>query len=211
MGWCESPPLFCSASEMARDSAQELLETRAMLPPHPLEQLCLPAAFELPTTDQINSKKLPKLLEVYMDDFIGLAQAPTHKELLHFTCTIMHGIHSVFPPPGPNDDPEDEPISIKKLRQGDGLWSTKKEILGWLFDGVLWCLSLPTEKVTKIKATLMQLSRKKMIRFGDLEKLNGKLMHATIGVPNGCGLLSPLIAMLAKNPTCKITKNAPFN
>jgi len=40
----------------------------------------------------------------------------------------MHGIHSVLPPPGISNDPEDEPISVKKLWQGDGLWSRKKEI-----------------------------------------------------------------------------------
>jgi len=36
--------------------------------------------------------------------------------------------------------------------------------------------------------------------MGDLEKLNGKLMHATIGIPNGCGLLSPLIATITAIP-----------
>jgi len=93
--------------------------------------MCLPTELGLPKTDKIDNKKLAKLLEVYMDDFSGLAQAPTTKELKHFTRAIMHGIHMVFPPPGIADNPEDEPILVKKLQQGDGLWSTKKEILGW--------------------------------------------------------------------------------
>jgi len=30
--------------------------------------------------------------------------------------------------------------------------------------------------------------------------MNGKLMHITIGIPNGYGLLSPLIATIARKP-----------
>jgi len=68
--------------------------------------------------------QLVKLLEVYIDDFMGLLQAPTTDQLQHFTRAVLQGIHSVFPPPGPTDDQNDEPISIKKLQQGDGLWAT---------------------------------------------------------------------------------------
>ena len=43
MGWMESPPLFCAATETARDVAEELIkEPRSSLPPHPLESLMLP-------------------------------------------------------------------------------------------------------------------------------------------------------------------------
>jgi len=170
MGWCKSPPLFHTASEMVRDIAQEFMDQTTQLPPHLLEDMCLPTELGLPKTDKIDNKKLAKLLEVHMDDFIGLAQAPTIEELKHFTRAIMHGIHMVFPPPGITDNPEDEPILVKKLRQGDGMWSTKKEILGWVFDGVSKCLSLPSEKVEKIRMMLTQMSRKKTVRFGDLEK-----------------------------------------
>jgi len=197
MGWSESPPLFCTASETARDVAQEKLDSTSSLEPHPLEQYCIPENFELPKIEHADSNMLAKLLEVYMDDFIGLAQARSKEELVHFSRAVLHGIHTVFPPPGPSDDPSDEPISVKKLKQGDGLWQTQKEILGWLFDGVTKCMQLPTEKVTKIRKTLLKVARAKVVRLGELEKLNGKLMHATIGIPNGRGLLSPLIATIA--------------
>jgi len=134
---------------------------------------------------------------VYMDDFIGLAQSMSENELRHFTRAVLHGIHTVFPLPGPLDDQTDEPISVKKLKQEDGLWNTQKEILGWLFDGVTKCMRLPAEKVTKIRKSLLQTARAKVVRLGQLEKLNGRLMHATIGIPNGRGLLSPIIATMA--------------
>jgi len=150
MGWSESPPLFCTASETARDIAQEKSETTIPLNPHPLEHFCLPEDFRLPTDERITSDTLAKLLEVYMDDFIGLSQSMSQQELIHFTRAVLHGIHTVFPPPGPTDDQTDEPISVKKLKQGDGLWNTQKEILGWLFDGVTKCMKLPDDKVKKI-------------------------------------------------------------
>jgi len=120
-----------------------------------------------------------------MDDFVGMTQAPTHCELVHFTRAVLHGIHSIFPPPGPQQPCDDEPISIKKLQQGDGRWNTQKELLGWLFDGTTRCISLPTDKVAKIMQSLKELSHHPTLRVGALERLNGKLMHATIGIPNG--------------------------
>jgi len=207
MGWTESPPLFCTATETARDIAQEKLESQAQLAAHPLESLCMPQEGTLPTVSEEKSDALTTLLDVYMDDFIGLAQAITKEELLHFTRAVLHGIHTVFPPPGLMDDPDDEPISVKKLRQGDGLWSTQKEILGWLFDGVTKCLKLPEDKVKKIRKSLLQITRKKMVRIGELETLNGKLMHASIGIPNGRGLLSPVIASIATKGNCRVYKD----
>jgi len=69
-----------------------------------------------------------------MDDFMGLVQLPSYRDLEHFTRAVLYGIHKVFPPPGPNNDPDNEPITIKKLKQGDGQWASK-EILGWFFMG----------------------------------------------------------------------------
>jgi len=207
MGWCKSPPLFCTASETACDAAQDLLDAEADLPEHPLETYCLPEPIELPPLGNEEIQWLLKLLEVYMDDFMGLVQSPSYRDLEHFTRAILYGIHKVFPPPGPNDDPDDEPIAIKKLKQGDGRWATSKEILGWFFDGVRHCMSLPPEKVTRIMDHLKMLAKQKMVRLKELEKLTSKLMHAMIGIPNGRGLLSPIIATVATKAKLQNYKN----
>jgi len=52
---------------------------------HPLKNFCLPEKIKLLNLDQLDNETMTKLLDVYMDDFISLAQAPTHAELLHFT------------------------------------------------------------------------------------------------------------------------------
>jgi len=144
---------------------------------------------------------LLKLLEVYVDDFIGMIQGPSKNNLLHFTQAILHDIHKIFPPPTDATRPEDEPIALKKLQQGDGLWSTSKEILGWLFDGLTHCIALPASKVTKLCQDLWAVSRCHHIHVKKLQQLQGKLIHALLGIPNGKTLLSPLIALVTKFQT----------
>jgi len=143
-------------SETARDMAQQFLTKEyALLPPHPLEHLCLPADDALPTITNANFINLLKLLEVYVDDFIGMIQGPSKGDLLCFTWAMLHGIHKIFPPPKEkNIMDDDEPIALKKLQQGDSLWSTSKEILGWMFDGLTHCIALPATKVEKLRHEL---------------------------------------------------------
>jgi hypothetical protein len=45
---------------------------------------------------------------------------------------------------------EEDPVSIKKLKQGDGLWTTCKELLGWIFNKARHCIELPPEKVERM-------------------------------------------------------------
>jgi len=148
---------------MARALAQELLDSPAPLPPHALEKFCIPDSTALPKLDNQQLSKLSQALDIYVDDFIGMVAAPSHEALLHFTQAVLHGIHKIFPPPDPTDNAEDEPISIKKLKQGEGRWATRKEILGWLFDGTTRCINLPTNKVTSILQSLKELTRKNTV------------------------------------------------
>ncbi len=122
MGWCKSPPLFCTASETAWDIAQEYLDGSKPLVPHKLEELCMPPSAQLPQLNNEQVTQVVQALNIYMDDFIGLSAGHMHEELFHFTQAVLHGIHTVFPPPEPTEDQDNEPISVKKLKQGNGLW-----------------------------------------------------------------------------------------
>jgi len=101
------------ASETARDIAQEYLDSSEPLVCHKLEDLCMPATTQLPKLNPDQVTQLVQALDVYMDDFIGMSAGHLHAELLHFTQAVLHGIHTVFPPPELTDDQEDEPISVK--------------------------------------------------------------------------------------------------
>jgi hypothetical protein len=92
----------------------------------------LPAA--LPTSES-DKQKFLNILEVYIDDFIGLIQSTNTNHLLRFSCTILSAISNVFPPPEITNNSMGPAVSVKKLVD-KGTWETRKEILGWLFDGI---------------------------------------------------------------------------
>ena len=107
MGWTSSPPLFCAATETARDVAEQL-RARPSLPPHALEdktisKAALLAACKHPqawTLEELPERfhNLNHLFEVFVDDFIGLLQATDESILRHHTRALFHAIHSIFPP-----------------------------------------------------------------------------------------------------------------
>lgn len=139
MGWIKSPPYFCAASETARDVAEQYMQLPlGSLHPHKF----------LPLTELVNDiNDLPQsgadtddchfMLEVYMDDYIGLVIPTSREQLQHYANSIMYGIHDIFPPSADAEDP----ISLKKLHKMDGSWAIVKDILGLTFnsdDKTVW-------------------------------------------------------------------------
>ena len=61
-----------------------------------------------------------------MDDFIQLAQTTDRNALRHCSRALLHGIHSVFPPPAITGHNGEDPVSLKKLDDGEGLWEVQK-------------------------------------------------------------------------------------
>ena len=205
MGWTDSPAFFCAASETARDVADASTQQPiGSLPPHPLEHLLLPpdkweqADAMSPDGTASCIDDFVHLLECYVDDFITLAQTTDTTVLLHLSRALLEAIHAVFPPGRVTGNVDDEPISLKKLHQGDGLWETRKELLGWIFDGVRRCIQLPEQKVTSLLKELHQAVRSKAMPYKAFEKLRGRLRHACIGIPAGKGLMGPIDNALAK-------------
>ena len=125
MEWCQSASYFCAASETARNVSKTLAEQpTGSLPAHPLKEFLLPPTFTTQTLTNAQTQAFLHLLEVYINDFIQLAQCTDPAQLLHLTWAILHGIHSIFPPPSVTGSTEEDPVALKKLHQGDGLWDT---------------------------------------------------------------------------------------
>ena len=193
MGWCESPPFFCAASETARDIIASLLNTD--LPPHAFEAKMLPKNFtSLPLADLAS---VITLIEVFVDDFIACTDSMARDTILKITRAMLHGIHSIFPPRDITGHNGGDPISEKKLEKLEGLWQHTKEILGWIINGANYTIQLPPAKVEKMVRTIKAFSKKKKIRLKDFQKIAGSLHHASMGIPGGRGLFTTIWQAMA--------------
>ena len=203
MGWVESPPYFCAASETARDVAEQYIETPVgSRPTHKYQHLTEEHAdFRLlPETDDEDGFKY--LLEVYVDDFIGLAIPASKRQLRHVSNSVMEGFHDVFE----SDDDEDvDTISVGKIKKGEGHWALEKELLGFDFDGNKHTLWLTAKKRALLLATLHKWVRAARndrggIPFDEFESVVQKLRHAFIALPTGKYLLSPMNSVIRARP-----------
>ena len=119
MGWTQSQPFFCAAAETARDVAQEYAQTKVgSLPAHKFD-LYTKTTKEYKAMKNIsqNNEELLYLIEVFVDDFVGMCIPQNKIHLDHVSRAIQHGIHDIFPPDNNNDE---DPTSHKKLKKGDG-------------------------------------------------------------------------------------------
>jgi hypothetical protein len=206
MGWIESPPYFCAATETGRDIATQYIETpvgsRADHKFLPLTQQS-EAFTQLDNDTPPSCKKLRYLVEVYVDDYVGLAIPTTQSQLNHVANSVMCAIHDIFPP---DDVNANDPISFKKLLQKEGSWDIIKEILGFVFDGAEKTLWLSDGKRDALIATIKAWLRssRKNARFGipfqEFRSVIYKVRHAFTAIPAGRGLLSPFYGILGKEP-----------
>jgi hypothetical protein len=100
MGWVESPPYFCAATETSWDVATKHAETNLnSLTPHKFEKFVVgaPEYQALPEAG-INSIGFAYMVEVYVDDFMSLVISVSREQLRYVANAIMHGIHDVFLP-----------------------------------------------------------------------------------------------------------------
>ena len=203
MGWIESPPYFCAASETARDVAAQYIESPVgHTQAHKFEHHTVTTEGGISPADGTREGVFKYVLEVYVDDFMSLVVPTAPGQLRHVANAVMKGIHDVFPE---DSDDEADPISLKKLRQGDGRYSTRKCILGFDFDGEGKTLWLEEEKRALLLTILhgwLRGSRRAQsgVPIKEFESVTAKLRHAFTAIPAGKGLLSPCNWVLRTRP-----------
>ena len=123
MGWVESPPYFCAATETSRDIATRYCDTKiGSMPAHKFEHYVMGSP-ELQSLDDTDSAmELRYALEVYVDDFMAIIIPTSRTQVEHVARAIMTAIHDVFPA---STIDADDPISEKKMKKGEGTMSTK--------------------------------------------------------------------------------------
>ena len=211
MGWKNSPPLFCAATETIADLANERILKNRHPKPHRLDDI----ADSLPPTDNIhppqvelaavplptqrdpflhNPRRRPVAhIDVYVDDFCGLAQGNPER-LRRVRRILLTAIDDVFRPLSDSDrSSRQEPSSVKKLRQGDACWSTCKKILGWILDTAAMTISLPQRRLDRLADILADFNpNQRRVSEDKWHKILGELRSMSLALPGSRGLFSLL-------------------
>jgi hypothetical protein len=202
MGWAESPPYFCAATQAGRDVIEYLIDEGFDLPPHPLESYIVTEETKamLPPSKQASTYCF---VAVYVDDFfLAGVESQDGTLLRRMAQAALLGIHSLFPPIevtghiGGSD-----PISQKKLDKGDATTAVTKEVLGFLVEGKQRTVRLPPTKAITICDEITKLLKRKNIPLKRLEKIVGKLIHACTILPTSKALLTPLYRSMTTRAT----------
>ncbi len=143
------------------------------------------------------------MLEVYVDLFMSLIIPVSREQIRHVAMVVTTGIHDVFPP---DDTDNNNPISEKKLKQGEGIYSTTKTLLGFDFNGeekTMWLEEAKQEKLLTILKGWIRTGKRGTtgIPFTEFESTIAKIRHTFTCIPAGVGLLSPCNRLLAKRPS----------
>jgi len=204
MGWVESPPYFCAATETARDVAFEYTEMPVgAIPAHKFSKYTVGGESYSDLQEDHDGEPFRTMIEVYVDNFMSLV-IPISKSQLHHTAdAVMTGIHDVFPADEVNDD--DDPISEKKLKKQEGQYSTVKTLLGFDFDGIsktMWLEAAKREKLQTILRGWIRTGHRGSagILFKEFESTVAKIRHAFTCIPMGASLLSPCNRILKSKP-----------
>lgn len=206
MGWANSPPIFSTATETIADVANSAILSPVEPAPHHLDEEAAsmddfhaPSSSPLPSIPTIaRDPALPHLpkpvsyVDVFVDDFIGLCQGKRNSRRVRRI--LMHSIDEVFRPNGPDDSQHrKEPVSIKKLRDGDCSWTTIKKVLGWIIDTVNLTISLPDRRVQRLGEILASIPpHQKRTSMKKWHKVLGELRSMSIALPGAKNLFSSM-------------------
>jgi hypothetical protein len=187
MGWTYSPPYFCAFTETATDIANASL-TNSTLPPHPLEhtsQLAtLPAEEQFHTTAfcPLGPPSLPPLaaVDVYLDDFMAIAQRPRHLPTMR---SLLHSVDAIFYNT-PHSATRRAVISQSKIDKGEATWSTQKTLLGWHIDTAAMTLTLPPHRQTRLLSLLADIPTRQRVSRKKWQQLLGELRSMALAFPS---------------------------
>ena len=119
MGWNNSPPICCTATDTVANLANEALRAHVPTLPHKLDERAEAVLVEpapsldkklgaLPRDHYLGRKnsQLLQYVDVFVDEFLGLAQGPRHRRC-HVRRTLFHALDKVF-----------HPSTLRTLRSG---------------------------------------------------------------------------------------------
>jgi hypothetical protein len=187
MGWSKSPPFFCAATETARDIIDDKIRNNVILPEQPMENIMMDINWstvnnlEPPLTTESDKQDFLQLIEVYINDFIGVIQSTNESHLRQFSRRVLDGITKVFPPPELSGSKMAHPVSEKKLIE-DGIWDTQKRDPTVAIQGMARTIELPQRKCDELLLKLKPVRQLPKLEVKRFQKLHGRLQFATIAI-----------------------------
>jgi hypothetical protein len=135
--------------------------------------------------------------DIYVDDFLGLAQGSTRTRN-RIRRTLFHTLDEILRPKDEQDDAaRQEPISVKKLGKGDANWSTSKQMLGWLINTIQFTITLPPHRLERLHTLLRSITpEQRRVSIHKWQQMLGELRAMAIAIPGARGVFSHLQAAL---------------
>lgn len=214
MGWVNSPPLFCAATETVADLTNwSAYQPTAPLEPNPMEEFAEAAAtYDAPSPYQAPGYRRPPVqhTDIYVDDFIQAMQG-SKSQLRAYRRRLFHTIHQVFRPLEPTDpDARVDPISLKKLLKGDAAWSTTKTILGWALDTQAGTIHLPQRRRDRLQEILHSIGpTQRRISVKKWHTVLGELRSMELAIPGLKGLFSTMQEALRHQTLARVALGQP--
>ena len=146
-------------------------------------------------------------VDVFVDDFVGLAQEDSNSRRVRRI--LLHAVDDVFRPLSPDDAPSRrEPVSLKKLRQGDCSWGTIKLVLGWVIDSVSMTIHLPPHRVERLAEVLASIPpHQRRTSVKKWHKVLGELRSMSLALPGARNLFSALQKALSEKAGARVALN----
>jgi hypothetical protein len=85
-----------------------------------------------------------------------------------------------------------EAISEKKLNKGDGGWSQRKEVLGWILDTSKGTLELTDQCKARITDIFKDLHHKRRVSIKKWQRMLGELRFMGAAIPGSAGLFGAM-------------------
>ena len=137
--------------------------------------------------------KLLVYVNVFVDDFLGLAQGPRHC-LRHVCRTLFHALDQMFRPLDRQETKQQkEVLLIKKMEAGDCSWFTFQTILGWIFESINMTITLPPHRVAHPKEIFSSIPHsQRRVGVEKWHRVLGELHSMELALPGARGLFSQM-------------------
>ena len=122
---------------------------------------------------------------------------------------LLHVVNNVMRPLDTTDNPFcQDPVSLKKLRNGNCSWTTVKLVLGWIINTELMTIHLPPHRVTRLAKILASIPvTQKQTSVKKWHKVLGELRSMSLALPGARNLFSQMQHALANRVSTRVALN----